>query len=61
MNVLWRAEGTNTGSGNGLNATGKKTEGRGISVFRVADGRIKGSMSFLPRILGVLLIVAGVG
>jgi steroid delta-isomerase-like uncharacterized protein len=41
VTVLWRARGTNTGSGNGLSATGKKTEGRGISVFRVADGRIK--------------------
>jgi len=40
VTVLWRARGTNTGSGNGLNATGKKTEGRGISVFRVADGRV---------------------
>lgn len=39
--VLWRGRGTNTGSGNGLNATGKKADGRGISMFRVVDGRIK--------------------
>jgi predicted ester cyclase len=41
VTVLWRGRGTNTGSGNGLNATGKKTEGRGISIFRVMDGRVK--------------------
>lgn len=41
VTVLWRGRGTNTGSGNGLNATGKKADGRGISIFRIADGRIK--------------------
>jgi predicted ester cyclase len=41
VTVLWRGRGTNTGSGNGLAATGKKAEGRGISIFRVVDGRIK--------------------
>ena len=41
VTVLWRGGGTNTGSGNGLNATGKRAEGRGISIFRVVDGRIK--------------------
>jgi len=41
VTVLWRGRGTNTGSGNGLNATGKKADGRGISIFRVVDGRIK--------------------
>jgi predicted ester cyclase len=41
VTVLWRGRGTNSGSGNGLNATGKKAEGRGISIFRVVDGRIK--------------------
>jgi predicted ester cyclase len=40
VTVLWRGRGTNTGSGNGLNATGKKTDGRGISVFRLVDGKI---------------------
>jgi predicted ester cyclase len=39
--VFWRAQGTNTGIGNGLNATGKKAAGRGISIFRIVDGRIK--------------------
>jgi predicted ester cyclase len=41
VTVLWRGTGTNTGSGNGLNATGKKADGRGISIYRVADGKIK--------------------
>ena len=41
VTVLWRGRGTNTGSGNGLNATGKRAEGRGISIFRVSDGKIK--------------------
>jgi predicted ester cyclase len=41
VTVLWRGRGTNTGSGNGLAATGKKAEGRGISIFRVVDGKIK--------------------
>jgi predicted ester cyclase len=41
VTVLWRGRGTNTGSGNGLNATGKKVDGRGISIFRVADGKIE--------------------
>ena len=41
VTVLWHGRGTNTGSGNGLNATGKRAEGRGISVFRVHDGRIR--------------------
>jgi predicted ester cyclase len=41
VTVVWRGRGTNTGSGNGLNATGKKVDGRGISIFRVVDGKIE--------------------
>jgi predicted ester cyclase len=41
VTVLWRGRGTNTGTGNGLNATGKKADGRGISLFRIEDGKIK--------------------
>lgn len=41
VTVLWRGRGTNTGAGNGLSATGKKADGRGISIFRLADGKIK--------------------
>ena len=51
MTVLWRAKGTNTGSGNGLSATGKKTEGRGISVFRVVDGRMKEEWTEFSQLL----------
>jgi steroid delta-isomerase-like uncharacterized protein len=41
VTLFWRAEGTNTGSGNGLPATGKKVAGRGITVWRVVNGKIK--------------------
>jgi predicted ester cyclase len=41
VTVLWKGRGTNTGNGNGLNSTGKKAEGRGISIFRVVHGKIK--------------------
>jgi predicted ester cyclase len=51
VTVLWRAKGTNTGSGNGLNATGKRTEGRGISVFRVVDGRMKEEWTEFSQLL----------
>ncbi|HEY7098025.1 MAG TPA: ester cyclase [Terriglobales bacterium] len=40
VTVIWRGEGTNTGSGNGLPATGKKVAGRGITVWRIVDGKI---------------------
>jgi len=51
VTVLWTGLGTNTGSGNGLNATGKKTEGRGISVFRVVDGRIEEEWTEFSQLL----------
>jgi predicted ester cyclase len=51
VTVLWEAQGTNTGSGNGLNATGRKTQGRGISVFRVVDGRIKEEWTEFSQLL----------
>ncbi len=38
--VFWTARGTNTGEGNGLPATGRGGEGRGMSIFRLVDGRI---------------------
>jgi predicted ester cyclase len=41
VTVLWRGRGTNTGNGNGLNSTGRRAQGRGISIFRVEDGKIK--------------------
>jgi steroid delta-isomerase-like uncharacterized protein len=41
VTVLWYAEGTNTGTGNGLPATGKKMGTTGITIWRIADGRIR--------------------
>jgi steroid delta-isomerase-like uncharacterized protein len=38
--VRWTATGTNTGSGNGIPATGKAVEMTGTTLFRMADGRI---------------------
>jgi predicted ester cyclase len=51
VTVLWEAQGTNTGSGNGLSATGKKTQGRGISVFRVVNGKIKEEWTEFSQLL----------
>ena len=39
--VLWTGRGTNTGEGNGLPATGKKAVIRGITIWRIVDGRIR--------------------
>lgn len=41
VTVLWSGRGTNTGTGNGLPATGKKLEGRGITIWRIVDGKIR--------------------
>ena len=41
VTVLWKAEGTNTGQGNGLPATGKKVRGRGITIWRIVNGKIR--------------------
>jgi steroid delta-isomerase-like uncharacterized protein len=39
--VLWRFQGTHTGSGyEGLPPTGTKVEVRGITIWRIVDGRI---------------------
>jgi steroid delta-isomerase-like uncharacterized protein len=39
--IYWIARGTNTGTGNGLPATGKKAELAGITIWRIVDGKIK--------------------
>lgn len=39
--VLWRAGGNNTGEGNGFPATGKHINGKGITVWRIVDGKIR--------------------
>jgi steroid delta-isomerase-like uncharacterized protein len=41
VTVYWVARGTNTGTGNGLPATGKKVELAGITIWRIVDGKIK--------------------
>jgi steroid delta-isomerase-like uncharacterized protein len=38
--VRWTARGTNTGSGNGIPATGRKVEVSGTAIFRFVDGKI---------------------
>lgn len=38
--VRWTARGTNTGTGNGIPATGKKVEVSGTTIFRFEDGKI---------------------
>lgn len=38
--VRWTARGTNTGTGNGIPATGRKVEINGTTLFRIDDGRI---------------------
>lgn len=38
--VHWTARGTNTGTGNGIPATGRSVEITGTTVFRLAEGRI---------------------
>ena len=38
--VRWTARGSNTGSGNGIPATGRTVEISGTTLFRMADGRI---------------------
>ena len=41
VTVVWLAKGTNTGTGNGLPATGKAVDGRGITIWRIVGGRIR--------------------
>ena len=38
--VRWTAEGTNTGEFQGMPPTGKYAKSSGITIFRIADGRI---------------------
>jgi steroid delta-isomerase-like uncharacterized protein len=38
--VRWTARGTNTGSGNGIPATGRKVQVSGTAIFRFVDGKI---------------------
>ncbi len=38
--VRWTARGTNTGTGNGIPATGRAVQVTGTTLFRMADGKI---------------------
>jgi steroid delta-isomerase-like uncharacterized protein len=53
VSVLWIAHGTNTGTGMGRSATGKSIEVRGVTVWRIVDGRIKEEWSAFDE-LGIL-------
>ncbi len=48
--IYWIARGTNTGTGNGLPATGKKAELTGITIWRIVDGKIKEEWSAFDQL-----------
>jgi len=48
--IYWIARGTNTGTGNGLPATGKKVEQAGITIWRIVDGKIKEEWSAFDQL-----------
>jgi steroid delta-isomerase-like uncharacterized protein len=48
--IYWIARGTNTGTGNGLPATGKKAELAGITIWRIVDGRIREEWSAFDQL-----------
>jgi steroid delta-isomerase-like uncharacterized protein len=50
VTVYWIARGTNTGTGNGLPATGKKAELAGITIWRIIDGKIKEEWSAFDQL-----------
>ena len=49
VTVLWTGEGTNTGSGNGLPATGRKLRGRGVTIWRISGGRVREEWSVFDQ------------
>jgi len=50
VTVYWIARGTNTGTGNGLPATGKSAELAGITIWRIVDGKIKEEWSAFDQL-----------
>ena len=50
VTIYWIARGTNTGTGNGLPATGKKAELTGITIWRIVDGKIKEEWSAFDQL-----------
>jgi len=50
VTIYWIARGTNTGTGNGLPATGKKVEQTGITIWRIVNGKIKEEWSAFDQL-----------
>jgi steroid delta-isomerase-like uncharacterized protein len=50
VTIYWIARGINTGTGNGLPATGKKVELAGITIWRIEDGKIKEEWSAFDQL-----------
>jgi steroid delta-isomerase-like uncharacterized protein len=50
VTIYWIARGTNTGTGNGLPATGKRAELAGITIWRIVDGKIKEEWSAFDQL-----------
>ena len=50
VTIYWIASGTNTGTGNGLPATGKKAELAGITIWRIVDGKIREEWSAFDQL-----------
>jgi steroid delta-isomerase-like uncharacterized protein len=50
VTVYWIARGTNTGTGNGLPATGKRAELAGITIWRIVGGKIKEEWSAFDQL-----------
>ena len=50
VTIYWIARGTNTGTGNGLPATGKKAELAGITIWRIIDNKINEERSAFDQL-----------
>src|SRR4029450_172404 len=50
VTIYWIARGTNTGTGNGLPATGEKVEQAGITIWRIVNGKIKEEWSAFDQL-----------
>jgi steroid delta-isomerase-like uncharacterized protein len=50
VTIYWIARSTNTGTGNGLPATGKKAELAGITIWRIVEGKIKEEWSAFDQL-----------
>lgn len=50
VSVLWVAQGTNTAAGAGLPATGRPARLRGITIWRIVDGKIKEEWSAFDQL-----------